>query len=107
PVQHIFYFQAEDGKRDRNVTGVQTCALPICFMVEMNAQEALKNINAPSDIKVEHSDVMSASPDMADLFICGRDLEENTKNLGDRSEERRVGKECRFVKGGELMRSED
>ena len=53
------------------------------FMVEMNAQEALKNINAPSDIKVEHSDVMSASPDMADLFICGRDLEENTKNLGD------------------------
>ncbi|CEF17696.1 PTS family porter component IIB [Staphylococcus xylosus] len=53
------------------------------FMVEMNAQEALKNINASSDIKVEHSDVMSASPDMADLFICGRDLEENTKNLGD------------------------
>jgi PTS system ascorbate-specific IIB component len=53
------------------------------FMVEMNAQEALKNLNAPSDIEVEHSDVMSASPDMADLFICGRDLEENTKNLGD------------------------
>ncbi|MDG5479656.1 PTS sugar transporter subunit IIB [Staphylococcus xylosus] len=53
------------------------------FMVEMNAQEALKNINASSDIKVEHSDVMSASLDMADLFICGRDLEENTKNLGD------------------------
>src|SRR5699024_11304720 len=23
-------FQAEDGIRDRNVTGVQTCALPIC-----------------------------------------------------------------------------
>jgi PTS system ascorbate-specific IIB component len=53
------------------------------FMVEMNAQEALKNLNAPADIEVEHSDVMSASPDMADLFICGRDLEENTKNLGD------------------------
>src|SRR5699024_11383489 len=26
---HIFFFQAEDGIRDRNVTGVQTCALPI------------------------------------------------------------------------------
>src|SRR5207249_5368486 len=26
----IFFFQAEDGIRDRNVTGVQTCALPIC-----------------------------------------------------------------------------
>ncbi|PTH48242.1 PTS sugar transporter subunit IIB [Staphylococcus arlettae] len=53
------------------------------FMVEMNAQEALKNLNAPTDITVEHSDVMTASSDMAELFICGRDLEENTKNLGD------------------------
>jgi len=25
----IFFFQAEDGIRDRDVTGVQTCALPI------------------------------------------------------------------------------
>src|SRR5690348_17978525 len=26
----IFFFQAEDGIRDGRVTGVQTCALPIC-----------------------------------------------------------------------------
>jgi len=26
---HIFFFQAEDGIRGRDVTGVQTCALPI------------------------------------------------------------------------------
>src|SRR5699024_12207124 len=26
----LFFFQAEDGIRDRNVTGVQTCAPPIC-----------------------------------------------------------------------------
>src|SRR5256885_11031226 len=26
----IFFFQAEDGIRDYKVTGVQTCALPIC-----------------------------------------------------------------------------
>src|SRR3712207_7604787 len=26
----IFFFQAEDGIRDIGVTGVQTCALPIC-----------------------------------------------------------------------------
>src|SRR5699024_10678413 len=26
---YCFFFQAEDGIRDRNVTGVQTCALPI------------------------------------------------------------------------------
>src|SRR5699024_11671379 len=28
-IMYIFFFQAEDGIRDRNVTGVQTCALPI------------------------------------------------------------------------------
>src|SRR2546429_4185336 len=27
----FFFFQAEDGIRDVAVTGVQTCALPICF----------------------------------------------------------------------------
>ena len=27
----FFFFQAEDGIRDIGVTGVQTCALPICF----------------------------------------------------------------------------
>ena len=26
----LFFFQAEDGIRDDLVTGVQTCALPIC-----------------------------------------------------------------------------
>src|SRR5437867_9598660 len=29
-VYFFFFFQAEDGIRDRTVTGVQTCALPIC-----------------------------------------------------------------------------
>src|SRR5437868_11265839 len=28
----VFFFQAEDGIRDRNVTGVQTCALPISLI---------------------------------------------------------------------------
>src|SRR5207245_3738357 len=27
----FFFFQAEDGIRDATVTGVQTCALPICW----------------------------------------------------------------------------
>src|SRR6266540_6503291 len=30
----VFFFQAEDGIRDRDVTGVQTCALPISRLVE-------------------------------------------------------------------------
>src|SRR5215208_3496516 len=29
----FFFFQAEDGIRDGHVTGVQTCALPICIRV--------------------------------------------------------------------------
>src|SRR5277367_323340 len=36
-----FFFQAEDGIRDRDVTGVQTCALPILLVDE----EAAKMIN--------------------------------------------------------------
>src|SRR5260370_25418597 len=30
-IVYCFFFQAEDGIRDSSVTGVQTCALPICF----------------------------------------------------------------------------
>src|SRR5882762_2538899 len=30
----FFFFQAEDGIRDSSVTGVQTCALPICVLTE-------------------------------------------------------------------------
>ena len=30
---HLMIFQAEDGIRDRDVTGVQTCALPISITV--------------------------------------------------------------------------
>src|SRR5699024_2137998 len=34
----FFFFQAEDGIRARNVTGVQTCALPICAGQERGGQ---------------------------------------------------------------------
>src|SRR5699024_12103249 len=34
-----FFFQAEDGIRDRNVTGVQTCALPIFGITAENRHE--------------------------------------------------------------------
>src|SRR3989442_4918434 len=33
----FFFFQAEDGIRDADVTGVQTCALPICLPVPQRA----------------------------------------------------------------------
>src|SRR5699024_11392228 len=36
----FFFFQAEDGIRDRNVTGVQTCALPISAPTRTRVESA-------------------------------------------------------------------
>src|SRR6266513_4912294 len=65
---YIFFFQAEDGIRDRNVTGVQTCALPICCERPQ-----------PAPPRHERSD----DGPRGGVVVHGR------------SEERRVGKECR------------
>src|SRR5699024_12674213 len=49
----FFFFQAEDGIRDRNVTGVQTCALPI-YRGQVESQEGA-SVGAPSsDTAVDH-----------------------------------------------------
>src|SRR5699024_11915822 len=43
-----FFFQAEDGIRDRNVTGVQTCALPISYKIKnllLNEPRGNKYVN--------------------------------------------------------------
>src|SRR5437868_12446815 len=39
-----FFFQAEDGIRDRNVTGVQTCALPIFYFKQPISATAAMNL---------------------------------------------------------------
>src|SRR5207249_7501334 len=95
-----FFFQAEDGIRDRNVTGVQTCALPISIS------------NIPAD-EMQGS-VPSVGPNGI-LYVTWEDTTSNhimiskSTNGGTgfsapiavatviplRSEERRVGKECR------------
>src|SRR5699024_11535826 len=51
-----FFFQAEDGIRDRNVTGVQTCALPISYRNTplSRAQQARNNRNRRVRRYVEH-----------------------------------------------------
>jgi len=38
--QEVLFFQAEDGIRDWSVTGVQTCALPICRQAAQKARAA-------------------------------------------------------------------
>src|SRR6266498_1142632 len=65
-----FCFQAEDGIRAADVTGVQTCALPISILaIHVDAHPELQHVGPGG-----HQTVSTA---------------------GMRSEERRVGKECR------------
>ena len=71
----MFFFQAEDGIRDRDVTGVQTCALPI----------SLKNISTASPSLSQP--ISPNSPPDDPIAACADSIA--------RSEERRVGKECR------------
>src|SRR5439155_11542948 len=77
----VFFFQAEDGIRDGHVTGVQTCALPISRYagagVAGRLVEALRGQPSPRG--------------------GGLQLGQRGGQLGPfaRSEERRVGKECR------------
>src|SRR2546430_11491385 len=88
----FFFFQAEDGIRDLTVTGVQTCALPISLPA---ALLDLGGAGREIELVVHHEDFL------------GLDLEEPGEHLHraaarvhealrqERSEERRVGKECR------------
>ena len=64
----VFFFQAEDGIRDRLVTGVQTCALPISkhFRVDCTSApvERLEIRDSPPDKAANMSDLweMDLSP---------------------------------------------
>ncbi len=52
------------------------------FVVEMNIKKVLKELGL-HDVEVEHTDLGSAYEGMADLLVCGRDLEDNCKKYGD------------------------
>src|SRR2546429_4750951 len=61
----IFFFQAEDGIRDVAVTGVQTCALPICFAVREKALSALPMTKGARDmLSTPPAIARSPSPDL-------------------------------------------
>src|SRR2546430_8874633 len=91
-VSVFFFFQAEDGIRDLTVTGVQTCALPILLhpMMPFLTEEVWQLLNkvAPgrgvgwdqqAQLAPAHRSGGAGGPSAASA----------------RSEERRVGKECR------------
>src|SRR5438445_11165915 len=77
PCVPTFFFQAEDGIRDIGVTGVQTCALPI-FGAQLG--EVMRVAGGRRD-GVERGP--TRDPVIAVVEVS-------------RSEERRVGKECRY-----------
>src|SRR2546427_9423430 len=89
----FFFFQAEDGIRDLTVTGVQTCALPISMR-----SVVLAGLMAALPVRVSLAQrVPSAFPSYSyrlhDLLPCG--CAPLPASDHSRSEERRVGKECR------------
>src|SRR5438445_944926 len=84
----FFFFQAEDGIRDIGVTGVQTCALPISLclferhgrLCRHASPEPLLSL-AKQVVRLAQGSNLSTSSRIAAAIA--------------RSEERRVGKECR------------
>ncbi|NDL67843.1 PTS ascorbate transporter subunit IIC [Clostridiales bacterium F-3ap] len=52
------------------------------FMVEMNIKTALKDLGV-QDVEVEHVDLGSGYPGIADLIVCGKDLEDNCSRFGN------------------------
>src|SRR3712207_7497242 len=83
----FFFFQAEDGIRDIGVTGVQTCALPILAEPVGRADRGLPGAGpVVAMVPFEPGEGAAA----VDHAFRVRPLQG-----GLRSEERRVGKECR------------
>src|SRR5687767_15404934 len=84
-----FFFQAEDGIRDKLVTGVQTCALPIC-----NADVDLSGAWLTDDRDTNRFRIADGTTITARGFLSFSQTDLGFA-LSSRSEERRVGKECR------------
>src|SRR5207245_4543009 len=84
----FFFFQAEDGIRDATVTGVQTCALPI-LMNACAIPELMLGLD--SAIQAGDTDKVRRLEQRLQEFIEWL----NRFPAPVRSEERRVGKECR------------
>src|SRR5687768_18146910 len=88
-VYMFFFFQAEDGIRDVAVTGVQTCALPISTIRRRPGAVCLRarrrRCSASRLIPLAFGGIMLRT---AAAFLV-------LLSTSARSEERRVGKECR------------
>src|SRR5207248_7730885 len=94
-----FFFQAEDGIRDRTVTGVQTCALPILQLGKLYfnhgryaaAEREYLNANRAFPNYAYGLDALAQVEAALGRHARAISLERQAV----RSEERRVGKEAR------------
>src|SRR5204863_2935145 len=101
------FFQAEDGIRDLYVTGVQTCALPILghflpgtIFRALGPAIGARAMAAGADsicLITVHGETAAAP--FTYTFFCVGGM--GARAAKDRSEERRVGKECRCRWGAE------
>src|SRR5690606_39501847 len=95
----FFFFQAEDGIRDFHVTGVQTCALPIYFLSFFLSSP---HFSTSVSLSLTFSPFLSFCLSFFLLPLVAFFLRVDSfllflliKRQSHRSEERRVGKECR------------
>src|SRR3989441_3853756 len=89
----FFFFQAEDGIRDKLVTGVQTCALPISLSPNRAHRRISRTPSSTSRREIRASPANffgSYRQNSASQSLYARKIA-----AWKRSEERRVGKECR------------
>src|SRR5205085_3949026 len=95
----FFFFQAEDGIRDLTVTGVQTCALPISASssVRLFLEPGMGHCGGGEGPNV--FDKIGALEQWVEQGKAPEKLNASHSSAGKvdrtRSEERRVGKECR------------
>src|SRR2546426_9212065 len=88
----FFFFQAEDGIRDYKVTGVQTCALPISS-TPRPCSSAWSAVMMAPDVGAASTTTVARQP--GDQPVAPRERVRARPLARRRSEERRVGKECR------------
>src|SRR5258707_3089756 len=88
----VFFFQAEDGIRDIGVTGVQTCALPILLLFPRS-----RTLLSASREKQQNPRMLGSRWPRIYSTIRGISTARTLqfRQARSRSEERRVGEECR------------
>src|SRR5690606_39986485 len=95
------FFQAEDGIRDFHVTGVQTCALPIFPSNYIGRNSRLEeNVVLSKGVHIGNnssiSNIIIGENSFIDSWVGCTGHGNGKISIGtERSEERRVGKECK------------